>query len=104
MTQSFFKKDKPSPSDKEKLETVLFLLEKISTLIKKPAHKSSEIKEILDITYETAMDLSFDTPHLTKEDLLKDIHMLKTMAEKKDLTPMVSYLDSVSRLIRAMLA
>lgn len=104
MSQSFFKKDKPSPSDKEKLETVLSLLEKISTLIKKTSYKPLDIKEILDIAFETAMDLSFDTPHLTKDDLLKDIHMLKTMAEKKDFTPMVSYLDSVLRLIRALLA
>lgn len=95
MTQSFFKKDTPSPSDKEKLDSIFLLLEKIELLLKKSLTNLSKIQDILDVLHQTINDLSCNTPHLTKEDLLKDVHLLKKMAEKQNLKPMLSYAASM---------
>ncbi len=104
MSQSFFKKNHTSNSDKEKIETLLLLLEKTSSLIKTSPYPKGEIKEALEIACRTAMDLSLDTLYLTKEDLLKDLHLLKTMLDNHSLDAFDSYLESVLRLLRALVS
>jgi hypothetical protein len=101
MTQSFFKKDQPSPHDKEKLESLLLILEKISLQATKSKPVKADIKEAIAIAQETIMDLSFETPYMTKQHLLEDIHNLRSMAEKSDLSPLISYIESMQRLIVA---
>jgi hypothetical protein len=104
MSHSFFKKNQTSNSDKEKIETLLKLLEKTSNFIKKSPCPKGEIKETLEIACRTAMDLSLDTLYLTKEDLLKDLHLLKTMVDNHSLHAFGNYLDSVIRLLRALVS
>jgi len=104
MNLSFFKKDKPSPDDKEKLRTIIFLIGNMENILEKAHASDPKIKEILEIIYQTLQDLSIHTDYLSKTDLLADLHVLKTMAEKSDLTPMISYLASVKRLITALIA
>jgi hypothetical protein len=104
MNLSFFKKDKPSPDDKGKLRTIIFLIGNIENILNTSRASDPKIKEILEIIYQTLKDLSFHTDYLSKTDLLADLHVLQTMAEKSDLTPMISYLTSVKRIVTALSA
>lgn len=103
MTRFHAEAKHPSPSDKEKLEFIITLVKKIFSMVNDASSISPKVNDLLDLIYKTLTDLSFSTAYITKEDLLKDIEVLRALAKKNDPAPFISYLSSMARLIKSFI-